>query len=252
MSSRITKPAEPNVAPQVALIWTVGLLPALAFMQQWRIALALLAITLLTAAVLVRSQSILRQLGWLILPVTIPLLGIHGILNPAHSAHFYIGGWLPIRPNGFSYACVTSCRLALLAAALIIWRYTKRQDVLVFFQRLGVTTRGLCFLAVAASSIEVFSARTQTVYLAQEARGVNWSGGIKSRFAALLRILVPVVTAAIVEAHQRGLLMENRAFGHTPLLLPKRWLDNWPQPAWRSIILALIPATAAFLFHFIL
>jgi energy-coupling factor transporter transmembrane protein EcfT len=138
----------------------------------------------------------------------------------------------------------------LIATAFVFWRYVDRRHALVFFKRLGIPTKGLVLLVVAQSSVELLLERARAVYLAQQARGIDWRGGIFSRFTALPRLLVPVVTAALVEGAHRGLIMEQRGLGSEILILPKRWSESYPPLALGPAVMAAIPAGVAWLLFY--
>jgi len=163
------------------------------------------------------------------LPLAVPLLAIHGVLNPHFRADHLLWGILPIRSAGIEFAVVISARLFLFAAAMAIWRYTVASQVIGFFQRLGLPSTLITVFAVASSSIGVVQQRGRAVYLAQQARGIDFRASVLSRITGLPKLVIPVAVATIVEGTERGVAMESRGLGSGP------WrLTGWYSPPPRS------------------
>ena len=126
------------------------------------------------------------------LPLALPLLAIHGILNPQFRADHLMWNFLPLRSAGAEFAIVISARLLLVASAMAIWRYTVGSQVIGFFQRLGLPPWLITIFAVAASSIQVVQRRGRAVYLAQQARGIDFRASFKARILSLPKLVIPV------------------------------------------------------------
>lgn len=159
------------------------------------------------------------------LPLAIPLLAIHGVLNPQFRPDLWLLGFIPIRGAGVAFATSISARLFLVAAAMTVWRQTAGSQVISFFQRLGLPSAVITVFALATSSVSVVQQRGRSVYLAQQARGINFRASVLSRVVGLPKLVIPVAVATLVESAERGVAMESRGLGCGP------WqLTQWYSP----------------------
>ena len=147
------------------------------------------------------------------LPLALPLLAIHGILNPQFRADYLMWDFLPLRSAGAEFAIVISARLLLVASAMAIWRYTVGSQVIGFSQRLGLPASFITVFAVATSSIQMVQRRGHAVYLAQQAVALMFALRLEQGSQACLKLVIPVAVATIVESAERGVIMENRGLG---------------------------------------
>ena len=202
---------------------------------------------LFAAVIVLTGQSIyLRKLGpaaflgKVTLPVVLPLLAIHGILNPHFRADRYLWDFVPLRAAGTEFAAVISARLFLVAAAMAIWRYTNGSQVIGFFYRIGLPPALIAVVAMATSSIDIVQQKARAVFLAQQARGIDLRVTFASRVASLPKLVVPVAVATIVDSSERGAIMENRGVGSGP------WrLQCWYLPPSTGTV--IVEATTALL-----
>jgi len=202
-------------------------------------------LTCAAAAVLTNGVGVLATICRVTLPLAAGLLVVHGVVNPSFPSTVTWFGWFHLRESGLSYAVTLSGRLCIIAAGLLLWRYTKRTHVLAFFQSIGIPTRALCMLAIAGTSLSLFASRGRAVQLAQQARGLDLKATLLARFVALPRLVVPVVTASLIDAEHRGVLMEHRGFGRQGLVLPDRWTATAPATTVSKVLIALLPPIAA-------
>ncbi len=166
------------------------------------------------------------------LPLALPLLVIHGILNPQFRPEHLAWGFLPLRTSGAEFAIVIASRLLLVACAMAIWRYTVGSQVIGFSQRLGLPSSVITVFAIATSSVQVVQQRGRAVYLAQQARGVDVRASFRARVVSLPKLVIPVAVATIVESAERGVVMESRGLGSGS------WrLGGWYLPPSRSRVL---------------
>ena len=174
------------------------------------------------------------------LPLLLPLLAIHGILNPQFPRDYFLWSCIPLRGAGAAFATVIACRLLLVAAAMSVWRYTVGSQVIGYFHRLGLPSSLIAGFAVATSSVEVLQQRGHAVYLAQQARGINLRASFAARIAGLPKLVIPVAVATIVESGERGIMMESRGLGSGS------WrLHGWySPPSERKIFMECISAAA--------
>lgn len=203
------------ITPTGALIWTIALVAATAGPGALPGILATVA-GLMVAMIRARSLSPFRQtLRWS-LPICLPLLSIHSLLNPAfvETARW---GWLPFREAGFAYGSVRCTTIVAFVVAAVIWRGTTREAVVRSAIRAHVPTQVVVLLALTASTFSTIQRRIPRTLDAQRARGVIADRAILSRIRALVAVIVPVVITGLVEADVRAKFLRARGLGDSSM-----------------------------------
>jgi energy-coupling factor transport system permease protein len=178
------------------------------------------------------------------LPFVLPLVVIHGVLNPAFEATRDFRG-IPLRSAGLAYAADVTARLVAIAIAAVTWHGVHRMQILVLAQVLRVPHVMTVAIAAAVSGLALVEARVHAVALAQQARGLPMGPGLRRRIRALVNIVLPVVTTTLVESHHRGTLMTLRGLGSTRLGTAGTLEWGWPDGA-KIVGVALLALVAMF------
>ena len=208
----------PAFGPFIPSIWTVITIIAISLLSS---VLSLLTFAVGFALLIVwctRSASTVAiALKWWV-PFTLPLLIVHGVLNPSFRPDFYLMGWIPLRFAGFAFGVVVSLRILLISLAAASWYQIDRDRLFttLVMSRLPISITAIG--AVAMVSLEVVRARISAVYLAQQARGFPAGPGLAARIRALPKIVLPVVSSTLIEGIARGQLMKTRGLGATPMV----------------------------------
>lgn len=153
-------------------------------------------------------------------PFALPLVAVHGILNPNFEATTHLLGWVPVRTDGVVYGLLISSRILVLSGAAITWRFVDPDRLLRESVHLGLPPSAVVTLAVALATMRMVPAKIKTVYLAQQARGLPAGPGLGLRIRALPSVIVPVVVATLLEGASRGELVATRGLGSTPFKMP--------------------------------
>lgn len=247
-------PAEPAAertpacySPAGAAASAAAYLSAALLFSDWRKLLAATLIVLAAQSVRLRRFEPALLAAKVTLPLAVPLLLVHGILNPHFPAERLLWEVLPWRGAGFAYAATVGARLALVAAAMTIWRFTRSAEVIGFCHRIGVPAPVTSFVAIATASFELVQQKARSVQLAQQARGTDLRASLGARIAGLTKLVIPVAVAMIVEGHERGGVLENRGLGSGPWNL-RRW---YVPPRTPTLVLEWLLALAVFLPRFL-
>lgn len=195
----------PTVATAAAILLTVTI------EDPWRLLAASLFIAVLTSPA-GNVPGRVRLITIWTLPFAVPLLIIHGLLNPAFTATSFVGV-IPVRASGMAYAAMITSRLYLIAAAAAAWQAIPRVQLIALAQALRLPDSVTVMIASAASATAVVERRIHNVLLAQQARGLTTRPGVSRRVRALISVGLPVVTTTIVDAHHRGAMVATRGFG---------------------------------------
>lgn len=211
-----------KISPPGAFLAALAYLVAAAVFGNLAALVTAATMVMLGQAFLVRRLEPAIFLLKVTLPLALPLLVVHGVLNPQFQASTYLIGMIPLRPAGLAFASVISFRLLVIAASMSIWRYTVGVEVMEFFNRIHFPPALITGLAVAVASIELVQRKARAVYLAQQARGYDFRANWWTRIVGLPKLIIPVVTVTLVEGSERGVTMENRGLD----------LGRWRVPDW--------------------
>jgi energy-coupling factor transport system permease protein len=219
------------------LLWVL----TLAFVLPWWLLWAATFLLVVGARLPEVGAPILRRFILLSAPFTVAVLIFHGLIMPrpdfvpVFTGAFFSGpGWLRFSPSGLDHAALLSGRIALILAAALLFSATTHPATLLHSFDAAHWPPGLAYLLAAPLLlIEDFSARTRAIRDAQGARGMNLGGSLRNRIRALTMLVVPLVTAALSDAHERGDVLTARGFR----ALPQRSLLNPPPDSPRQSLL---------------
>jgi len=176
--------------------------------------LALFFVTLILTIVGGVARSILSTVFKLLLPVTLSLFIIQGILFPPAGATLLPWSLGPIRLTyeGLLFAYLISARLLVLSTTILLVLRTTHPADLVF----ALTSRGLprsigYILLVSLQIVPDMTARATAILEAQRSRGLETQRGL-SKVRAIVPLLGPLVVGALVDVEERAMALESRAY----------------------------------------
>jgi len=176
--------------------------------------LALFCVVLILAIIGGVARSILITVFKLLLPVTLSLFLIQGILFPPAGATPLPWSLGPIRLTyeGLLFAYLISARLLVLSTIVLLVLRTTHPADLVF----ALTERGLprsvgYILLVSLQIVPDMSARATAILEAQRSRGLETQRGL-SKARAIVPLLGPLVVGALVDVEERAMALESRAY----------------------------------------
>lgn len=215
--------------------------------------LALFALVLLLAASSGVAGSIARTVARVVLPVTLSLFLIQGILFPPAGATPLPLGPITLTREGLLFAYLISMRLTVMSAlVLLLLRVTHPAD-LVF----ALTERGLprsigYILLVSLQIVPDMSARATAILEAQRSRGLETQRGLL-KVRGIVPLVGPLVVGALADVEERAMALESRAYTAPGPKTSLRQLHDTPaQRAARALLLlatvGLIAWRAALLF----
>lgn len=160
------------------------------------------------------KRSVFKMTLLWILPIALPLLVIHGIINPSFDITVYAAAYIPIRIDGLTFASTLSLKLGLFTLAVAIWKNISRESAFAKF--LSVRWIPYWMVIVIMQSISLVdhvSRRSESIFLAQQARGIQVRGSFISRIKALPKIIIPLIASTLVESDERATALGSRGFG---------------------------------------
>lgn len=212
------------------------------------------ALWLLSAAVLAAAFSLtigrvvlFRYLA-LSLPFTIAVFVFHGLIVQKSDAVKLVG-WLHYSQEGVIHAAVIGGRISLMLIASLLFVTTTAAPTLLKSFDAARWPPALSFLlASPLLLLDQFTARAKSISDAQQVRGLHVNGSIRARLRALTMLLVPLLTSALADAHERAHVLTARGFRALPyrtVLEPPH--DTLLQRGFRLLLLALLVAEIGYL-----
>jgi energy-coupling factor transporter transmembrane protein EcfT len=219
------QPESEGTSVVVAATWTACAVTASLLLGDWRSLTTALIFGLLLASPTRDVLSNMRSVVLWTLPFAVPLVLIHGALNPAYPVSRTFG-LLAVREQGLSYAVQVTLVLGLIASVAVVWRGARRADVLALVHLIRLPERLSLASAAAVSTLAVVQQRARLVSTAQQARGMPTGPGIRARAQAMVAIAVPLIVTSLVEADERATTLQTRGLG-TCRIVPLVQL-SWP------------------------
>lgn len=211
------------------IVWTVlaiGVASSAKVMTQLIIAAMLIGLYVTVATAIVRRMAVLWQVLKLTLPLAIPLVLIHGVLNPSFERTDTWFG-VPVRFDGFVFGSIVSLRVLVLALVAVLWSIVDTQRLFWDAVRWRIPLPFTTSLVLGASTARAIRRRAVSVLMAQQARGIPVHGNAIQRGRALVAVVIPVVISTLVESAKRGDLLAIRGFGHGHPTYPPSQGGNW-------------------------
>lgn len=159
-----------------------------------------------------------RAMVWS-LPFALPLLVVHGIINPRFPVSLHLH-WLPIRSTGIDFALLMSVRLLILSTIAAWWYEADPMQVIHSAIRWHLPTALVVMAAMAFASFRASARRIDMVLQAQQARGVPIHGGLLGRARSLIAVVIPVIVGSLMESDARATVLRTRGLGSGALVVP--------------------------------
>jgi len=228
-----------NVKPARAIGWTaVGALLALlspSVMFDFAVAISIMLLLIVTT----RSIKAARSFLSLSIPFFVPLLVIHGIINPQFEQSYLFSG-LPVRMEGVRFALNICSNLSIFLAVAIGWWHVERDYFVDWLIARKVPTVVLGVIALASAMVPLIERRGAAVLRAQTARGIPTGPKLRHRLKAMPSILLPVITSLMNEADHRSYALWSRGFGQYQFSGENVPFGHWPDLVY-VLAVAILP-----------
>lgn len=158
-------------------------------------------------------RALLRVAFAVVLPFAISIAVIQGLFFPGASSVVLALGPLTLKQEGLIFALSTSGKILLLAGgALLLLFSTHPADLMLALEQRGVPNALTYIVVTAIQLFPQMQAQAAEIQAAQRARGLETEGALLNRLRALLPLLSPLVTRALVQVDERAMALEARAF----------------------------------------
>ncbi|MCL4828521.1 MAG: energy-coupling factor transporter transmembrane protein EcfT [Caldilinea sp.] len=174
------------------------------------------------------TQPYARTLWRILAPLTFFLFLLHGLFNPAGQTVIVSAGPFAVRQEGIAYAgLMTSRLLCALGASLLLVFTTPPAALMRGLAQHGAPAWLTYIIGATLQIIPHMRARAAAITAAQQARGLETTGSLLVRARALLPMVTPLVLSSLVDAEERAVGLEARAFRARR---PKSSLVELPDP----------------------
>jgi energy-coupling factor transport system permease protein len=174
----------------------------------------LLAVLLVLAAIAGVLRRLLAVAVVVLLPITVLLLVVQGLVNPANATVAIAIGPVALYREGLAIAALSALRIACLVVATFLLSFTTRPaDLAEALQQRGLSPR---IGYVLQSALQIIPQTLETagrIQDAQRARGLETEGWLPRRARAYLPLLLPLVLSSLVATQERAMALEVRGFG---------------------------------------
>lgn len=129
--------------------------------------------------------------------------------------------------NGLWFALLV---IQICGAVMLFYNITPMKDLMYAIEMLGVSHSASFVVLSAMQTITDLGKTANVIMDSQSARGIETSGGLKTRFKAFIPILGPLVLGAIGSTEEKTIAMETCAFSshkHTTHIYELRKTPLW-------------------------
>lgn len=206
--------------------------------------LALFGVVLLLAIYAGITRSFLRTILIGLIPITLSLFIIQGILfPPAGATPIARFGPITLTREGLGFAFLVSTRLlTFTATVLLVLRTTHPADLVYALTERGLPRSIGYILLVTLQIAPDMTARATAILEAQRSRGLETQRGF-FKVRGLVPLVGPLVVGALVDVEERAMALESRAYtAPGPKTSLRRLVDTPGQRATRLVMLLAILA----------
>lgn len=208
--------------------------------------LALFLLVLAAAALAGLARTLGRAVVQVLLPITVSLFVIQGILFPPVSGTPLALGPFTLQLEGLQFAFLTSTRLLASTSTILLTLQTTHPADLVFaLTQVGLPRSIGYILLVSLQIVPSMTARAAAIQEAQRSRGLETERGLL-RLRGIIPLLGPLVVGALVDVEQRAMALESRAYNTPgPKTSLRQLVDTPAQRVARWLLLAVAVALVA-------
>ena len=175
---------------------------------------ALIAVTLLGVAAVAGFLGSVAKLAAVVTgPLLVAVVLIQGIFYPGNETPLLAVGPVTFWEEGAYYGLLVFFRVLVVVCAVSITVFsTYPKAMMVAFIDKGLSPKLAYVFMASLQFVPEMQRRARAIIEAQQARGLDLKANLWRRFQALLAMLIPLLTGALISAETRSLALEARGF----------------------------------------
>jgi len=179
-------------------------------------------------------RSTWKLLWRILLPISMFMVPIHGILYPGNQNPLFAFGWIEVCQEGLIFSLTVLMQLAaLLSASLLFVLSTHPVDLIAAIQQSGLPQSLAYLIGSPLLLLPIIRERITTIQDAQRSRGLDSEGNVIKRFFCLFPLIAPLVLSSLIQVEQRAIALELKGFNAPG---PKTTLRIISDTAWQQRI----------------
>lgn len=176
-----------------------------------------------TAGLFVR---VARLVAVLTLPFLVAVLVVQGFFYAGNETALVSVGPVTLWEEGLLYGLRIYFRVLVIVCAVLLTVFsTHPKQMMVALIGRGLSPKLAYVFMASLQFIPEMQGRARAIIDAQQARGLDIRANLLRRFQALLAMLIPLLTGALISAETRSLALEARGFSRTG---PRTYLTEVP------------------------
>jgi energy-coupling factor transport system permease protein len=199
--------------PVTKLAVVVGLM-VIVFLLPNALGPALIAVSLLGVAAVAGFLGRVATLAAVITgPLLIAVVLVQGLFYAGNETPLIVIGPVTLWEEGLSYGLLVFFRVLVVVCAVLIMVFsTYPKSMMVAFIDKGLSPKLAYVFMASLQFIPEMQRRARAIIEAQQARGLDLKANLWRRFQALLAMMIPLLTGALISVETRSLALEARGF----------------------------------------
>jgi energy-coupling factor transport system permease protein len=175
---------------------------------------ALLAVALLGVAAAAGFLGSVAKLAAVVTgPLLVAVVLIQGIFYPGNETPLVEVGPVTFWEEGVYYGLLVFFRVLVVVCAVSITVFsTHPKAMMVAFIDKGLSPKLAYVFMASLQFIPEMQRRARAIIEAQQSRGLDIQANLRRRFQALLAMMIPLLTGALISVETRSLALEARGF----------------------------------------
>ncbi|GGP11221.1 energy-coupling factor transporter transmembrane component T family protein [Oceanobacillus neutriphilus] len=148
------------------------------------------------------------------IPIMVMLFFIQGFYNPDNVTIIADLGFAQLGLEGIlKMLNIVGSLLVFLGSFYITTKTTDTGRMVASFQRVGITGKAGYLILATLNVIPQMQKKVSVIQEAQNSRGLETSGSLKTRLKAIVPLIGPLIMGSLIDVQERGMTLEVRGFG---------------------------------------
>jgi len=148
------------------------------------------------------------------IPIMLMLFFIQGFFSPKNVTIIADFGFAQLGLEGILIMLkIVGTLLVFLGSFYLTTKTTDTGRMVAAFKRVGLKGNASYLILATLNVVPQMQRKISIIQEAQNARGLETTGSLKTRFLAFIPLIGPVIMSSLVDVQERGMTLEARGFG---------------------------------------